>query len=92
MTEDLNQEIEVLEVDQWTSTGNIRSLPWEALKAQGISAIVGGDSHAARVIFGGSFRFRSVRLSARPSIGSVWFACDDKGFPVLYLANYDSSD
>mgnify|MGYP003576547042 FL=1 len=85
--------IEVLEVDQWTSTGDVKSHDWDALKSQGIEAVNGGDSAAARVIFGGHFWFREVDPQyERPFIGRVWFRKGADGKPELWLTNYDSSD
>lgn len=84
--------IRVLEVDQWTSTGNIREHKWADLERRGIAAIEGGDSAAAKAIFGGRFVFRSVEECKGPALGSVWFRKGTDGYPVLYLANYDSSD
>lgn len=80
----------VLEVDQWTSTGNIRELSWSELERRG-NVVEGGDSEAARAIFGGRFRFLTVGLAEGPPIGTVWFTCGDDGRPKLYRANYDSS-
>jgi len=82
----------VLDVDQWTSTGNIRTIPWADLIAQGIHAVSGGDSEAARRIFGGHFRVREVRPGEGPSLGHVWLTRGDDGLPHLYATNYDSSD
>lgn len=85
-------EREVLEVDQWTSTGDMTEHTWAELKAQGIDAIAGGDSEAARVIFGGHFMFRTVREDERPSLGEVWFIEGADGRPDLWKMNLDSSD
>lgn len=84
--------IEVLEVDQWTSTGNIKEQSWDDLKAKGIDAVSGGDSEAARVIFGGDFRFKEVDERSSPGIARVWFIKGADGRPELYKYRYDSSD
>lgn len=84
--------IDVLEVDQWTSTGDVKLHLWDALKASGLDAITGGDSRAARLIFGGRLRFYQVNPLLQPSIGSVWFTRGEDGYPKFYRANYDSSD
>ena len=87
--------IEVLEVDQWTSTGDLRTHDWDALKASGISSVSGGDSGAAKAIFGGHFVFKEVcmkELARGPFIGHVWFKKGADGKPELWLTNYDSSD
>jgi hypothetical protein len=81
----------ILEVDQWTSTGNITELSWSELEQQGIKAIAGGDSGAAKVLFGGHMRFMTVSPAERPVIGTVWYVCGDDGRPKLYRANYDTS-
>jgi len=86
------EPIDVLEVDQWTSTGDIRSIPWDLLKQRGIEGVRGGDSEAIRVISGGRFVFKSVKTHERPSIGRVWFRQGPSGLPEMYLENYDSSD
>ena len=83
--------IKVLETDQWTSTGNVTAFSWKELKKNGIQCISGGDSKSARIMFGGSFHFREVNETDSPSIGSVWFIKDDKGFPVVWKTRYDSS-
>lgn len=84
--------IEVLEVDQWTSTGNIKALSWDDLKTAGIDAVSGGDSEASRVISGGTFFFRMVGEHQSPTIARVWFTKGPDGKPELYKFNYDSSD
>jgi hypothetical protein len=86
-------EREVLEVDQWTSTGNVTKQSWDALKAGGIDAVSGGDSEAIRQIFGGDFKFRTVDVAREgPRIARVWFVRDEDGFPQFFASNYDSSD
>lgn len=84
--------IDVLEVDQWTSTGNIRSHTWATLKEHGIASVEGGDSIAIRQIFGGHFRFITVSEHESPSLGHVWFTEGPDGRPIVYRENCDSSD
>jgi hypothetical protein len=80
----------ILEVDQWTSTGNIMSIPWTELQTQGVDAVSGGDSEAARLVFGGRLHFYEVDDDAEPQIGNVWYIEDD-GYPAVWKYRYDSS-
>jgi hypothetical protein len=81
-------KIKVLEVDQWTSTGNIRNF---GLSNFSLSQVKGGDSEAARAIFGGWAEVLDVEETANPSLGRVWFVEKD-GKLEHYKANYDTSD
>lgn len=84
--------MKVLEVDQWTSTGNIKDFSmseWEGGMA--MPKISGGDSAAAKCIFGGHFRIKEVNELLRPSIGKVWYKEGEGGKLELYKSNYDSS-
>ena len=80
--------IKVLEVDQWTSTGNVRDYNFKSFN---LETVVGGDSEAAKAIFGGHARIYEVNENDKPSLGRVWFTEVDDRFK-LYKANYDSSD
>ncbi len=82
--------MKVLEVDQWTSTGNISDFGFADYN---LDKVRGGDSEAARAIFGGWSLVREVSENDSPSIGHVWFREDPviKKF-VFYKANYDTSD
>ena len=82
--------IKVLEVDQWSSTGNIRDFGFSDFD---IKKVKDGDSEAARAIFGGHSKIMEVEENDRPDIGNAWFIEDSntKKF-VFYKANYDSSD
>ena len=82
-------EIEVIEVDQFTSTGNITSLDFDTVAYEYIS---GGDSETARVCFGGHFNKRKVKITDSPNIGRVWFKRGENGKCEQYKANYDTSD
>jgi hypothetical protein len=90
--ETTTDRFEILEVDQWTSTGDLASHDWEDLRRFGVYAVHGGDSEAARAIFGGRLMFRQVTADDRPFIGHVWYRRGPDGKPVPYLAHYDSSD
>ena len=82
--------ITVLEVDQWTSTGNIKDFSMEDFT---LNKVKGGDSEAAKQIFGGYAAVREVRESDSPSIGEVWFISDPQSHRLKFFkANYDSSD
>lgn len=86
----MNQEIiRVIQIDQFTSTGDIREQDFEAVTLNSIS---GGDSLAAKVIFGGSFTVKEVSIDDSPRIGYVWFKKGENGKCALYKSNYDTSD
>lgn len=81
--------MKVIEVDQFTSSGNIRELSFNAVT---LSEITGGDSEAAKLIFGGRFNVKDVSESEKPSIGYVWFKEGVDGKCTIYKSNYDTSD
>jgi len=86
--------IKVLEVDQWTSTGNVANFSmeeWEKDTQGTLAKVAGGDSEAIKVIFGGRARVLTVHDFSQPYIGDVWFK-EENGKLVLYKCNYDSSD
>lgn len=86
----MNQEIiRVIQIDQFTSTGNIREQDFDAVT---LSKITGGDSQAAKDIFGGCFSVKEVNLTDSPRIGYVWFKKGENGKCVMYKSNYDTSD
>lgn len=78
----------VLEVDQWTSTGKIEGKQPSEFN---LVDVEGGDTKAARVIFGGWAVWRDVKATDTPGIGNVWFRVDG-GRLRLWKTNYDSSD
>mgnify|MGYP003145194810 FL=1 len=84
-------KVEILEIDQWTSTGDVLTFSWEELKQHGIGCVTGGDSEAIRVIFGGTFNFRKVNETDTPLIGNVWMIKNEKGYPAVWKTRYDSS-
>lgn len=88
--------IKVLEVDQWTSTGDVSNFTlaeWEKDPRGTLAKMKGGDSEAARVIFGGHARVMEVAEHQGPSIGNVWFRESEvDGLLTRWQANYDSSD
>lgn len=81
--------MKIIEVDQFTSTGNIKEQKFSEVTLSGIS---GGDSEAAKSIFGGRFTVKEVLENDGPSIGYVWFKEGGDGFCEAYKFNYDSSD
>lgn len=83
-------KIKVIELDQWSAGArNLKTIPFDQLT---LDKLKGGDSEAAKAIFGGTFRILEVTENQRPSLGNVWFKKDENGFPEFYKAQYDSSD
>jgi hypothetical protein len=81
--------MKVIQVDQFTSTGNLEELLFSSITLNDIS---GGDSQAAKIIFGGSFSLLEVSENDSPRVGYVWFKEDINGKCKRYKANYDTSD
>lgn len=73
----------------WSATGNVGDF---TLKNFDLRKVEGGDSEAAKIIFGGSAAWKEVSEADRPSIGYVWFRQGYRGKLVRYRSNYDSSD
>jgi hypothetical protein len=84
-----NGKVSVISVDQWTSSGEWKGTPFDKLE---LNLIQGGDSAAAKAIFGGSFKRKEVAPTDSPSIGSVWLVKGKDGFPKIWKTNYDTSD
>lgn len=86
--------MKVVELDQWSATGNVIELPMRVFENAmlGIQLLTGGDSEAAKAIFGGHVKVREVSESELPSKGYVWFKEGPNGLLERYRANYDSSD
>ncbi len=82
-------EVNIIEVDQWTSTGDMKERDFDTLELKDIE---GGDCMAARMLFGGRFIRRIVPEIGSPMIGSVWFRKGADGKCELWKFNYDSSD
>lgn len=86
--------MKVLEVDQWTSTGNFEGLKLEDFEKDNkgsLQKVKGGDAGAARSIFGGTARVKEVYEHSGPTIGEVWLREVD-GKLEVWKTNYDSSD
>lgn len=84
----------VLEVDQFTSTGDVdgtKLADWELNPSDKLRSRKGGDSEAARVIFGGNARIKDVAENDEPYLGYVWFREDEQGLLFRWKFNYDSS-
>jgi len=88
-------KVRVLEVDQWTYTGNIEGtklVDWEENQKDMLNSRTGGDAEAIRAIFGGSARTMMVDESAEPMLGHVWFRENEQGLLFRWKFTYDSSD
>lgn len=86
--------MKILEVDQWHSTGDITKFSMGELEGDAqlaLGQIKGGDSKAAKVIFGGHLVIREVSETDSPSVGTVWFRQGQHGKLEKYKSNYDSS-
>lgn len=81
-------KITVIEVDQWTSTGNISEQDFDTV---GLYDIEGGDSSAAKAIFGGRFKRKEVEEASKPIMGYVWYVKGQDGKCKQYKANFDTS-
>ena len=91
----------VIELDQWHGSalnqmirqGSSQSFNEIWLGQTPLEDINGNDTDAIKTIFGGSvFKLENVNEDRNPSIGTMWFTCDDNGYPILYKYRYDSSD
>lgn len=86
----------ILELDQWTATAkNLKDMffrDFEAKPAETLLKLYGGNSFAARRIFGGHAVIKEVTLQEKPPKGSVWYVEDEIGLLKRYLYNFDSSD
>lgn len=81
-------KITVIEMDQWTSTGNVTQQDFDKIN---LHTVEGGDSEAAKAIFGGSFTRKEVGEAEMPRLGYVWYIKGDDGKPKLFKSNYDTS-
>lgn len=88
------KKIMVLEVDQWTSTGDIAGTKFKDWLAdiQGMLRKVSGQgAKAARAMFGGRASIKEVEEQERPTVGNVWFKPSRRGILRCWKANYDTS-
>ena len=89
-----NARVKVLEVDQWTSTGNVggtRLSDWETDRGKMLCLLTGGDAPAIRSLGLNHAVVREVYESSEPSMGNVWFKPDENGVLKSWKYNYDSS-
>lgn len=82
-------KFKIVEVDQWTSTGNVEGLTLENFA---VERVTGGDADVARQVGIASGRIREVYGNQRPSKGSVWLRPNEDGKLEQWKANYDTSD
>jgi hypothetical protein len=83
--------IEVIEVDQWTSTGDIEQQIFSVVSIFP-AAIHGGDSEAARELGIDMFKMKRVRAEDSPPMARVWYVEGDDGYCKFWKATHDSSD
>ena len=81
-------KVKVLEVDQWTSSGNVTEFTLEDFD---IEKVRGGDAEAIRAIGIGGAGIREVEEGETPWIGRVWYRPGPDGKLKLWKHNYDSS-
>lgn len=81
-------KVKVLEVDQWTSTGNVTNFTFADFDPE---KIIGKDSEAIRELGLAHAKVKEVEEGDEPRIGDVWFREGQNGKLELWKANYDSS-
>lgn len=81
--------VKVIEVDQWTSTGNISNHRFDDIVR---SAVRGGDADTAQDLGIASFDRLVVPMESEPPKGKVWFRRGLNGEMELWKTNYDTSD
>jgi len=86
---------EVIEMDQWSSTGDLDEWTFEQmkntienLKDGHAPAIEGGDAEAAQAIHGGSYAVKEVGGDDSPRTGRVWYVEGEDGGLERYKWNY----
>jgi len=77
--------MEIIEVDQWTSSGNIDKLDFDSVT---LNEIKGGDSESVKVIFGGNFVRKTVKENEQPDTGNVWYRKNKNGKCELWRYNF----
>jgi len=93
-TQDDKNEVEIIEMDQWSSTGDLDDWTYKQMKDAieigpdtHTPAIKGGDAEAAQAIFGGDYTVKTVSESDIPRKGLVWFTEGDNGGLVRWKHN-----
>ena len=81
-------KVQILETDQWTSTGDVESY---SLSDFVLENIHGGDADTIRAIGIASATVREVMEDQSPAIGCVWFKENEEGKLKKWKYNYDSS-
>lgn len=91
----MSERLTVLEIDQWSQTGNIEDFEFSELREiiescedDEVPNIEGGDAEAARALFGGRFDVKEVDPDEDPSKGYVWFTEGDDDEIEEYKHNY----
>lgn len=87
--------VEVIAVDQWSSTGEIETFDYgelvELIQSCGeneVPAIEGGDAGSARAMGISSFAVKEVPDDASPRKGEVWYRETDDGSVEKWKYNY----
>ena len=81
--------MKVLEIDQWTSTGDLKKLNMNDFNLDDVN---GGDAEVARKIGIATAKIKDVDESSFPPLGKVWVIEGAEGMVEIYKANYASSD
>ena len=90
-----NAKVKVLEVDQWTSTGNVAGTKmedWVAKPKEMLETRSGEHAESARTVFGGHAVIREVYETSEPSMGNVWFRPNENGILRRWKFRCDSGD
>lgn len=87
-TEPTEEVVRVLEVDQWTASGNVEAFTADTFS---LDAVVGSGAASVRAMGIARAQWRNVRTSDRPLIGSVWFRHMPDGMLKRWKQNIDSS-
>jgi hypothetical protein len=78
--------VEVIELDQWTATGQFTHVPFAELKLeyiQGIPQLWGAP-------LGGHLERREVEPDDKPPLGHVWLIQGSDLMPRVWRTNYDA--
>jgi len=85
----------VIEMDQWSQTGDIDKWTFEEwvglignLKDGHAPKLEGGDAQAGQAIFGGDYAVKEVDEDDRPRLGLVWFIEGSGGELERWKANF----
>lgn len=81
-------KVKVLEVDQWTSTGNVERFSFKDFDPREVG---GGDSDAIRLIFVVKAQVKEVDENDEPPLARVWYREGAEGKLERWKARCDSS-